>query len=479
MNNISDRNKVAFFMDFENIKRAVDEFFDADDKKKAERVNIKQILAEVMDITQGRIVLKKAYADWGNFRDYRSDLLDNAMEPIQAFALAYSGKNGADIKITIEVMEFALRQPDIQYIVLVSGDSDFTPLVMKLREFGREVIGVGVRSNTSANLAKACDHFLYYDDFCGLLPATAKTQEPMDAGRLVALALAKLGNQQVGGSALKQQMRKLDPLFDETRGGHGSFFEFLKAQGELVDVHKPAIGDLVVAPKGMLGMTTTTREAAYLPHPAPIAPIAVAAVTSPAVQKPGYKPYVPSDGIPYQAPPPRVVVPEPEDTLAEEYKFYLRDNNFRYVPTKERQEIIQAFFTIFQDMKVKGSHVTLKESKDRLHEWFETNRPAVPWDSINTTVYHLFYTWCFDFDKTDEAEGKQLWDRRTRLHASLMDAIDLQRRCDMGIVRIIWEWERDETDAEALGVWLYDGDDTKYPYLEELIATAPTYVANR
>jgi hypothetical protein len=294
----------------------------------------------------------------------------------------------------------------------------------------------------------------------------------MDAGRLVALALAKLGNQQVGGSALKQQMRKLDPLFDETRGGHGSFFEFLKAQSELVDVHKPAIGDLVVAPKGMLGATVAPRE--YV-SPTPIVP------TVPAAQKnPAYTPYVPANGIPYQAPPPREVVPEtPEDTLADEYKFYLRDNNFRYVPTKERQEIISVFFTIFQEMEAKGSHVSLKESKDRLHEWFETNRPAVPWDSINTTVYHLFYTWCFEFDKTDEAEGKQLWDRRTRLHSSIQSAEDLLRRCDIGIVRTIWEWERDETDAEAISAWLYDGDDTKYAYIEELIATVPTYSANR
>ncbi len=154
-------NRVAVFIDFENIKRAVDDYF------VNERVNLKRILEEIGRAAEGRIVVKRAYADWGVFKDYRSDLLDNATEPVQAFALNYKGKNGADIRIAIDVMEVVLRQPEITHVALVSGDSDFTPLVMKMREFGRFVVGVGVRSNTSNYLAKSCDHFSYYDDLRG------------------------------------------------------------------------------------------------------------------------------------------------------------------------------------------------------------------------------------------------------------------------------------------------------------------------
>ncbi|MBC8101218.1 MAG: NYN domain-containing protein, partial [Cytophagales bacterium] len=147
------QNRVAVFIDFENIKRAVDDYF------VNERVDLKRILDEIQRVAEGRITVKRAYADWGLFKDYRSDLLDNATDPVQLFALTYKGKNGADIRIAIDVMDVALRQADITHVALVSGDSDFTPLVTKLRESGRVVLGVGVKSNTSNYLAKSCDVF--------------------------------------------------------------------------------------------------------------------------------------------------------------------------------------------------------------------------------------------------------------------------------------------------------------------------------
>ena len=445
--------RVAVFIDFENIKRAVDDYF------VNERVDIKRILSEIARVTEARITVKRAYADWGVFKDYRSDLLDNATEPVQAFALTYKGKNGADIRIAIDVMDVVLRQTDVTHVALVSGDSDFTPLVMKLREFGKTVTGVGVRSNTSNYLAKACDTFCYYDDLRGeqgeTLPERSVPSEPGDPVALLASALAALGNRPVPGSALKTQMRKMDAMFDETRWGHNSFLEFLRAHEDLVDLYKPAVGDVTIAPKGQLHNGEAGAQAAP----------GDAQSDNGSGQKwnhPNYTPYVPTGGIPYQAPPP---LPPAPTTTTERYRLWLRDNNFRYVPSEQRHEIVRVVYDLFRENE--ADPISLKESKDGLHLWFEQNRPSVPWEAINSTVYHLFYTWCFDFDKSDD--GKQLWDRRTKLRPDIHSPEELISKGERGIVRKLWERERADLDADAFNEWLYDGDPEKRDYVADLI----------
>jgi uncharacterized protein (TIGR00288 family) len=465
-----NNHRVAVFIDFENIKRAVDEYFEN------ERVDIKRILDEINRITQGRIILKRAYADWGAFKDYRSDLLENSTEPVQTFSLTHKGKNGADIRMAVDVIEFVLRQTDITHIALASGDSDFTPLVMKLRELGRYVVGVGVRSNTSNYLAKSCDRFIYYDDirdgagsgtprFATVAPSAPTA--PVDPLRLIALALAALGNGHVAGSALKMQMRKLDPSFDESRLGHASFLEFLRANANLVDVYKPAVGDVTVAPKGQLGLDMPALPEATLSNPIVRSTESIA---SPSYHNPSYTPYVPSDGIPYQAPPPPPPPSPAPLTTTDKYKIWLRDNNFRYVKCDERQLVIETVYGIFEEAGQSGG-LSLKEVKDKLHAWFEENRPAVPWDSVNSAVYHLFYTWCFAFDKTDEGDGKQLWDRRTTLQADITSLEELTQKVERGIIRKLWEKDRETLEAEAVNEWLYDGNTLMLARVREMVET--------
>ncbi|MDX1932907.1 MAG: NYN domain-containing protein [Capsulimonadales bacterium] len=442
--------RVAVFIDFENIKRAVDEYF------VNERVDLKRIFEEIRRVSEGRVIIKRAYADWGVFKDYRSDLLDNATEPVQAFALTFKGKNGADIRIAIDVMDVVLRQEGITHIALVTGDSDFTPLVNKLREFGRTVIGLGVRSNTSTYLAKSCDIFCYYDDLRDErndeLPQRAARNSPENPTIVLMKAMANLGNKPVPGSALKQQMRRIDPLFDEVRAGHASFLEFLRANQEVIDVHKPAIGDVQVAPKGM-GTVNGTAYAATPDRP-----------NERNFSNPNYTPYQPSGNIPYQAPPPP---PPPAPSASERLRLWLRDNNFRPVPADDRHRIINVMFDLFQEAEANNEDISLKEAKDRLHLWFEENRPSVPWESINSTVYHLFYTWCFHFDRSDE--NKQLWDQRTTLASDIHSAEDLIAKSERNIVRKVWERERQEIDPDALNDWLYDGDPARKEIVVELI----------
>jgi hypothetical protein len=449
------QNRVAVFIDFENIKRAVDDYF------VNERVDLKRILEEIQQVADGRITVKRAYADWGLFKDYRSDLLDNATDPVQLFALTYKGKNGADIRIAIDVMDVVLRQADITHVALVSGDSDFTPLVTKLRESGRVVLGVGVKSNTSNYLAKSCDVFSFYDDLHpregGSLPARSIPSTPTDPVALIATALAALGNKPVGASALKTQMRKMDLMFDEAALGHNSFLDFLRAHEEIIDLYKPAVGDVTIAPKGQLGENGVPRNGV---------PVAAANGNGRAYNHPSYTPYVPPTS--FSSTGTSSVGPM---TPTERLRLWLRDNNFRYVPSAERQQIIHVVYETFNNAL--EEEISLKEAKDRVHQWFEENRPSVPWESINSTVYHLFYTWCFFFDRNDD-DNKQLWDRRTSLHSDIHSAEELVQRCDRGIIRKLWERDRSDVDADALNDWLYDGDTQRRQYIEELIRSVTT-----
>jgi len=93
----------------------------------------------------------------------------------------------------------------------------------------------------------------------------------------------------------------------------------------------------------------------------------------------------------------------------------------------------------------------------------------VPWESINSTVYHLFYTWCFSFDRSDEGDGRQLWDRPTTLQTDIHSADELVSKCERGIVRKLWERDRGDVDPDPLNEWLYDGDPTKRDYVADLI----------
>jgi hypothetical protein len=456
------QNRVAVFIDFENIKRAVDDYF------VNERVDLKRILEEIQQVADGRITVKRAYADWGLFKDYRSDLLDNATDPVQLFALTYKGKNGADIRIAIDVMDVVLRQADITHVALVSGDSDFTPLVTKLRESGRVVLGVGVKSNTSNYLAKSCDVFSFYDDLHpregGSLPERSIPSTPTDPVALIATALAALGNKSVAASALKTQMRKMDPMFDEASLGHTSFLDFLRSHEEIIDLYKPAVGDMTVAPKGHLGE-----------QGAPLVGSAITATNGNGAPRsynhPSYTPYVPSPGA--QSSGANAATPM---TATERLRLWLRDNNFRYVPSMERRQIIHVVYDTFHNAP--DEEISLKEAKDRLHQWFEENRPSVPWESINSTVYHLFYTWCFFFDRTDGDDNKQLWDRRTALHSDIHSAEELVQRCDRGIIRKLWERDRSDIDADALNDWLYDGDADHRQYIEEMIRSVTTSIGS-
>ena len=198
----------------------------------------------------GAVAISRAYADWAapaNTR-YQKQLVDRAVDLVQLFNTSGT-KNGADIRLAIDVVEDLFRLRDITHIVIVAGDSDYIPLAQSARRLGRTVIGIGVQGSTSAAFKNACDEFSYYGDLVDDEPAPPATAEPVapdpkrDAVDLMVRALrVRRGDDNVDGwvaaSGLKQQMKRLDAGFDEKKIGYKSFTDFVKAQAAVAELQE-------------------------------------------------------------------------------------------------------------------------------------------------------------------------------------------------------------------------------------------------
>ncbi|MCB9594525.1 MAG: NYN domain-containing protein [Sandaracinaceae bacterium] len=146
---------MAIFCDFENVAIGVR---DANFKD----LDIEMVIERLLD--KGKIVVKKAYADWSRFKNAKRSMHEAAFEMIEIPHVSYSGKNSADIRLVVDALDLCYTKPHIEYFVIISGDSDFSPLVSKLRENDKIVIGLGVKNSSSDLLIENCDEFIYYDD---------------------------------------------------------------------------------------------------------------------------------------------------------------------------------------------------------------------------------------------------------------------------------------------------------------------------
>src|SRR3984893_13671264 len=149
----SDR-ALAIFIDFENL--------DLGFQGRRDRFEIERVLERLVE--KGKIVAKKAYADWSRFGGYTAPLHEAAIELIEIPRRGQTGKNSADIRLCVDAMDLAYSKEHITTFVIVSGDSDFSPLVSKLKENGKHVIGLGMQESTSELLRDNCDEFIYYED---------------------------------------------------------------------------------------------------------------------------------------------------------------------------------------------------------------------------------------------------------------------------------------------------------------------------
>ncbi|HMF12883.1 MAG TPA: NYN domain-containing protein [Gemmataceae bacterium] len=217
---------LALFIDFENLALGF--------QGARGRFDIGRVLKRMVE--KGKIVAKKAYADWGRYSSYTEALHEAAIELVQIPRRAQSGKNSADIRLCVDAMDLAYSKEHIGTFVVVSGDSDFSPLVSKLKELGKHVIGLGMQSSTSDLLRDNCDEFIYYEDLervtaevPNLDPQTPEVKRK--AFTLLSEALSALrreNKERLWSSMIKDTMKRLKPSFNETYHGYRTFSALLE-----------------------------------------------------------------------------------------------------------------------------------------------------------------------------------------------------------------------------------------------------------
>jgi uncharacterized protein (TIGR00288 family) len=217
---------LAVFIDFENLALGF--------QGRRDRFDIERVLERLVE--KGKIVAKKAYADWSRFALYTAPLHEAAIELVEIPRRGQSGKNSADIRLCVDAMDLAYSKEHIDTFVIVSGDSDFSPLVSKLKENGKHVIGLGMQQSTSDLLRDNCDEFIYYEDL-GRAPTLApdlSTQLPENkrkAFELLMESLLALRRENKGvlwSSMIKDTMKRKKPSFNETYHGYRTFSELLE-----------------------------------------------------------------------------------------------------------------------------------------------------------------------------------------------------------------------------------------------------------
>jgi len=239
-----EARSLAVFCDFENVALGVRE-------AKYAQFDMEKVLERLL--LKGSIVVKKAYCDWERYKEFKATMHAASFELIEIPHVRQSGKNSADIRMVVDALDLCYTKSHVDTFVIVSGDSDFSPLVSKLRENAKTVIGVGVKNSSSDLLINNCDEFIYYDDLVradeqkrrtakkrkDAAPVSAvadkgngtdKKQEAFDMmlGTLEALIAERGADEKIWGSMVKQALKRRNPGFNETYYGFRAFADLLK-----------------------------------------------------------------------------------------------------------------------------------------------------------------------------------------------------------------------------------------------------------
>lgn len=255
MSTASDTKNMALFCDFENVALGVREAKYAD-------FDIRKVLEKLL--LKGDIVVKKAYCDWERYREFKKPMHEAAFELIEIPHVRMSGKNSADIRMVVDALDLCYTKSHVDTFVIISGDSDFSPLVSKLRENNKVVIGVGVKKSSSDLLIANCDEFIFYDDLArekakkqqrGRKKAASGTSAVAKAGSsaessekdgadkesgdkkaealdlvmetIEALFTERGAEEKIWGSMVKQALKRRQPGFNESYYGFRSFGKLL------------------------------------------------------------------------------------------------------------------------------------------------------------------------------------------------------------------------------------------------------------
>jgi uncharacterized protein (TIGR00288 family) len=245
-----DTHNMALFCDFENVALGVRD-------ARYDKFDIGKVLERLL--VKGSIVVKKAYCDWERYKEFKAVMHEAAFELIEIPHVRQSGKNSADIRMVVDALDLCYTKSHVDTFVIISGDSDFSPLVSKLRENNKAVIGVGVKQSSSDLLISSCDEFIYYDDLvreekakakgsrrkapvkavasAKAAPAGAEEKLQQDkAGQAFDLVMSTLDalvaergeDEKIWGSMIKQTLKRRHPGFNESYYGFKSFNDLLE-----------------------------------------------------------------------------------------------------------------------------------------------------------------------------------------------------------------------------------------------------------
>ena len=238
---------LAVFVDFENLALGFK-------GKKDKRFEIQKVLERLVE--KGKIIVKKSYADWADYAEYKKPLHEAAIELIEIPKRSMTGKNSADIRLCVDALDLCYSKEHIDTFVIVSGDSDFSPLVSKLKENGKRVIGLGMKESSSNLLVNNCDEFIYYEDLERPLGIPPKIEQDLpekkkEAFQLLVdsmVALVRENKEVLWSSMVKETMKRKKPSFNEAYHGYRTFSDLLE------DAEK----------EGIIHLRTDTRSGTYV-----------------------------------------------------------------------------------------------------------------------------------------------------------------------------------------------------------------------
>jgi uncharacterized protein (TIGR00288 family) len=238
---------LAVFIDFENLALGFR-------GKKDKRFDIQKVLERLVE--KGKIIVKKAYADWADYAEYKKPLHEAAIELIEIPKRSMTGKNSADIRLCVDAIDLCYSKEHIDTFVIVSGDSDFSPLVSKLKENGKRAIGLGMKESSSNLLINNCDEFIYYEDLERPIGTPPKIEQDLpekkrEAFQLLVdsvVALVRENKEVLWSSMVKETIKRKKPSFNESYHGYRTFSDLLE------DAEK----------EGIIHLRTDTRSGTYV-----------------------------------------------------------------------------------------------------------------------------------------------------------------------------------------------------------------------
>ncbi len=332
--------QIAVFVDFENVATSAEANLGDFDVK------------AVMDLlrTRGRLLIKRAYGDWGRFHRYRRAMLENGIDLFQLYSVGIQQKNRADVRLAIDAMETVFTRPNIDTYAIISGDSDFTELIHKLRDHGKYTIGIGLHAATSDLLRRACDEFIFYETLVTEeiedIADELQLPDPRELLRRALIAAEQKGETPIFAGRLKQMILGLESSFNEANYGFQQFRAFLEAHSDIAEIQEQGLQLYISLKKTAEPHRTPAGERderVETPHPANHA----VEPAPPAI-------------------PPSAVKPVFEQSLR--YRSFLREAGLRVVDPHTRRQVLAAFL---ETLQAQPTPVPLATAADLLKDRYD------------------------------------------------------------------------------------------------------------